>query len=58
MNPSLRLRALTVDDLDAMGHLEMKAHPLPWSLSQLHAELVHEDAFVVGAFVDDDRADI
>jgi ribosomal-protein-alanine N-acetyltransferase len=46
------IRALTVDDLDAVTALEARAQPLPWSEDQLLLELVHDDARVLGASVE------
>ena len=46
------LRPLVVDDLDALAALERASQPLPWSDEALLVEIVHADAFVVGAFVD------
>lgn len=45
------IRALGVDDLDALHALELRAQPLPWSDDQLLLELVNDDAIVLGAEV-------
>ena len=44
------MRALGVDDLEALHALELRAQPLPWSDDQLLLELVNDDARVLGVF--------
>jgi ribosomal-protein-alanine N-acetyltransferase len=49
----IALRRLVVDDLDALAALERASQPQPWADDALLVELVHEQAVVTGAFVDD-----
>lgn len=46
------IRALSVDDLDALHALEVRAQPVPWSDDQLLLELVNDDATVLAVFDD------
>ncbi len=46
-------RRLTPDDLPALWALEQTAHSDGWSEAALLVELTHEDAVVIGAFLDD-----
>jgi len=48
----IAVRALGVDDLDAVASLERASQPQPWSDAALLVELVHDDAVVIGAFDD------
>jgi ribosomal-protein-alanine N-acetyltransferase len=42
------IRALGVDDLEALTALEIASQPVPWSDDQLLLELVNDDAVVLG----------
>jgi ribosomal-protein-alanine N-acetyltransferase len=44
------IRALGVDDLEALTALESRSQPIPWTEDQLLLELVNDDAVVFGSF--------
>jgi [ribosomal protein S18]-alanine N-acetyltransferase len=43
------LTRLGPEDLDDLAALEARSHPRPWAIDALRAELLHDDAVVMGA---------